>query len=200
MRHPARTITGRLLALATSVIGLATAAPVAAGAQAPRRPPPPAGADRADSAFEGVQARGAHARGMGVDQRTSVHRFDARPDGGRIELQRAVDDAAGIAQIRRHLRAVAAAFTAGDFRTPAFVHMQEVPGTRVMAAKRTAIAYAVHDLPRGAEVRITTRDAEALAAVHAFIAFQRQDHRAGGSGTPHPPGHVPGGHTHHPPR
>jgi hypothetical protein len=44
---------------------------------------------------------------MGVDQYTSVHRFDALPDGGRIELQRAHDDSAGVAQIREHLRQVA---------------------------------------------------------------------------------------------
>ena len=139
-----------------------------------------------DSAFAAVQARGADPRGMGVDQYTSVHRFDALPDGGRIELQRAVDDSAGVAQIRRHLHEIAAAFAAGDFSTPAFVHMQRVPGTEVMAARRDAISYAVHDLPGGGEVRITTHDPEALAAVHDFIAFQRQDHRAGGDGTPEP--------------
>jgi hypothetical protein len=135
---------------------------------------------------------------MGVDQYTSVHRFDALPDGGRIVLQRAADDPAGVAQIRRHLRGVAAAFAAGDFRTPAFVHGRQVPGTPVMAAKRGAITYAVRDLPRGAEVRIVTRDAEALAAVHAFVAFQRQDHRATGAGAAPAAAHTHGGHGHGP--
>jgi hypothetical protein len=139
---------------------------------------------RTDSAFAAVQARGADRRAMGVDQYTSPHRFDALPDGGRIELQRASDDSAGVAQIRRHMREIASAFTAGDFRTPAFVHAQQVPGTDVMAAKKGAITYEARDLPLGAEVRITTRDPEALRAVHAFIAFQRGDHRSGGSGTP----------------
>jgi hypothetical protein len=138
----------------------------------------------ADSAFAAVQARGADPRAMGVDQYTSAHQFDALPDGGRIELQRAVEDPAGVAQIRRHLREIAAAFTAGDFQTPAFVHTQQVPGTAVMAAKRSAITYTARDLPRGGEVRITTHDPEALRAIHAFIAFQRQDHHAGGAGTP----------------
>jgi hypothetical protein len=135
----------------------------------------------ADSAFAAVQARGADARGMGVDQYTSVHRFDALADGGRIELQRGVDDSAGVVAVRQHLRTIASAFQSGDFSTPAFVHMQDVPGTRVMAAKRHAIAYSYTDLPRGGEVRITTRDAAAIGAVHAFIAFQRTDHRAGGA-------------------
>jgi hypothetical protein len=115
-----------------------------------------------------------------VDQYTSVHVFDALPDGGRIELQRTVADSTGVAQIRRHLRTIADAFAAGDFGTPAFVHAQNVPGTAVMAAKRSRIDYTVRDLPRGAELRITTRDSAAVAAVHEFMAFQRTDHHAAG--------------------
>jgi hypothetical protein len=141
----------------------------------------------ADSAFAAMQRRGADARAMGVDQYTSVHQFDALPDGGRIELQRDVDDSAGVAQIRKHLREIAAAFKQGDFRTPAFVHDHQVPGTIVMAAKREAITYTVHDLPRGGEVRIVTHDSEALAAIHEFIAFQRHDHHAGGRSMPKRP-------------
>lgn len=148
----------------------------------------------ADSVFAAVQKRGADARAMGIDQSTATHRFDALRDGGRIELQHVARDSAGIAQIRQHMREIAVAFAAGDFRTPAFVHMQQVPGTTVMAAKRATITYAVRDLPRGADVRITTRNADALAAVHQFIAFQRKDHRAGGKGTPQGAAHAHGAH------
>ena len=129
-----------------------------------------------DSTFAAMQQRGR--RAMGVDQYTSTHHFDALPDGGRIELQRDIDDSAGVAQIRTHLQGIAKAFAAGDFNTPAFVHMQDVPGTKVMAAKRAAITYTYRELPRGGEVRIATKDPEALAAIHEFLAFQRKDHRA----------------------
>ena len=139
-------------------------------------PAPPAAAS--DDAFAALQARGASARGMGVDQYTSVHAFESLPDGGRIELQRDVRDAAGVAQIRTHLQEIARAFAAGDFSTPAFVHMRRVPGTDVMAARRAAISYAYRALPGGGEVRITTADPDAVRAVHAFLAFQRSDHRA----------------------
>jgi hypothetical protein len=132
----------------------------------------------ADSAFAALQMRGKQA--MGVDQYTSTHLFDALPDGGRIELQRDSDDPAGVAQIRQHLQEIAKAFTSGDFSTPAFVHMRQVPGTDVMAARRDAITYTYRELPRGGELRIVTRDPAALEAIHAFLAFQRQDHRAGG--------------------
>lgn len=129
-----------------------------------------------DSAYHAMQARGAHA--MGVDQYSSTHHFTDLPDGGRIELERDVDDSVGVAMIRHHLRMIAGAFGSGDFSTPMFVHMRDVPGTATMAAERSVITYAVTDLPRGGAVRITTHDPKALAAVHEFLAFQRCDHRA----------------------
>jgi hypothetical protein len=88
---------------------------------------------------------------MGVDQYTSAHRFDDLPDGGRIELQRTVDDPAGVQ-----------------------------PGTKVMAEKRALIRYSYADLPRGGEVRLRSSDPEAISAIHAFLAFQRGDHHAAG--------------------
>lgn len=131
-----------------------------------------------DTAFAAMQERGRAA--MGVDQYTSTHHFDALPDGGRIELQRDVDDSVGVAQIRAHIRDIARAFKAGDFSTPATVHMRDVPGTKVMAARRAAITYEPRDLPRGAELRIHTADPDALRAIHEFMAFQRSEHHATG--------------------
>jgi len=127
--------------------------------------------------FPGLQERGAVA--MGVDQYTSSHVFEPLPDGGRIVLQRDSADAAGTAVIREHLQGIAAAFAAGDFRLPGFVHAQEVPGTAVMAARRAAIVYTADTLPRGGQLRIRTADPEAVRAVHEFLAFQRADHHAG---------------------
>ena len=129
-----------------------------------------------DSAFRAMQERGKLA--MGVDQYTSTHHFDALPNGGRIELQRDVDDSAGVARIRQHMREIARAFQSGDFSTPTMVHLRDVPGARVMAAKRAVISYDPRDLPRGAELRITTDDAEARRAIHEFMAFQRGEHHA----------------------
>lgn len=117
---------------------------------------------------------------MGVDQSTSTHTFDALPNGGRIELVRDLDDSLGISQIRAHLYLIQHAFQAGDFSTPQFVHMQNMPGTAVMAKKHEVIAYSYHDLPRGGEVVMTTKDPEALAAIHAFMGAQRMEHHAMG--------------------
>lgn len=133
---------------------------------------------RRDSAFAALQARGKTA--MGVDQYTSTHVFEDSPVGGRIELQRDGDDAEGIRVIRAHLEEIAEAFREGDFHTPMFVHDRAVPGTLVMAERKGSITYSVRDLPRGGELRMTTQDPAAIAAIHAFLQFQREDHRAGG--------------------
>ncbi len=131
-----------------------------------------------DSAFAALQERGKAA--MGVDQYTSTHVFEDLPDGGRIVLQRDSADAEGTAVIRAHMRDIADLFSRGDFSIPGMVHAREVPGTDVMAAKRAMITYVADTLPRGGQVRITTTDPDALRAVHAFLAFQRMDHRAAG--------------------
>jgi hypothetical protein len=131
-----------------------------------------------DTAFASLQERGRTA--MGIDQYTSTHRFDDLPDGGRIELRQNQPDTVGVRAIRAHLARVALGFAAGDFSTPGMVHAQPVPGTGTMAAKHAMINYRFRPLPGGGEIRIITRDPEALEAVHAFLAFQRRAHRAGG--------------------
>jgi len=138
-----------------------------------------AGCERSNNAedFAAMQTRGEHV--MGVNQYTSAHVFEDLPDGGRVVLERAdAADTADIAKIRAHMRDIASRFSRGDFTIPGFVHAQEVPGTRVMAERKTQITYEAHDLPGGGEVRIRSRDSAAVAAVHKFLAFQRSDHRA----------------------
>lgn len=126
-----------------------------------------------------MQARGQAV--MGVDQYTSAHVFEDCADGGRIVLDRDDgSDTTGIVAIRQHMRDIAAAFRAGDFAKPFEVHVEVVPGTSVMRARRATITYEATDRPRGAEVRIRTTDSAAVAAIHAFLAFQRTAHHAAG--------------------
>jgi hypothetical protein len=135
-------------------------------------------APAADTAFAGLQHRGRDA--MGVDQYSSRHQFDDLPNGGRIELQRDSTDSAGVRTIREHLQHVAMAFADGDFSIPGFVHADSVPGTATMSARRQLIAYNFRSLPGGGEVLVTSLDSAAVSAIHAFMAYQRQDHHAGG--------------------
>lgn len=131
-----------------------------------------------DTSYAAMQERGRSA--MGVDQYTSAHRFDDATDGGRIVLQRDASDTAGTRVIRDHLRSIAGKFAAGDFRVPGFVHAGEVPGTRTMALHRSVITYRFEPLPGGGQVRIVTRNPDAVRAIHRFLAFQRTEHRAPG--------------------
>jgi len=132
-----------------------------------------------DSAFAAMQARGHTV--MGVDQYTAAHVFEDLVDGGRIVLDADnPSDTAGIVAIRQHMRDIATAFRAGDFARPFQVHAQVVPGTSVMAARRTKITYEATDRLRGAEVRLRTADSAAVAAIHAFLSFQRTQHHAAG--------------------
>lgn len=164
-----RTLTGSLLCLALLL--------TACGSSRDGRH----GEARPDSAFAAMQERGKEA--MGVDQYTSSHVFEELPNGGRIVLQRDAPDSAGTLAIREHLAAIAAAFSAGQFDVPGFVHSQVVPGTAVMAARRDRISYGMDTLPRGGEVTIRTDDPAAVAAVHEFLAFQRGAHHAAGHGS-----------------
>jgi hypothetical protein len=78
------------------------------------------------------------------------------------------------------MRTIANAFSSGNFAVPGFVHAtSEVPGTAVMKELKAEITYTPGDLPRGAEVVISTRNPKAVSAIHEFLAFQRMDHRTG---------------------
>src|SRR5438552_7274694 len=133
------------------------------------------------SAAELAATQSPGARVMGVDQYTSAHIFEHLPDGGPVILDRDdASDTAAIATIRAHMHDIVAAFRAGDFTKPFAVHAQTVPGTAVMRARRAAIRYEPVDRPRGGEERIRSNDPVAVAAIHEFLAFQREQHHAAG--------------------
>lgn len=138
------------------------------------------GTAQADSAFQGVQRRGALV--MGVDQEASSHRFETLPDGGRIVFtMNDTSDAAGTAVIRRHLQVIADSFAAGVFSDPMLVHAREVLGTAAMGRLKDRISYRYSDLAGGGALRLYTEDPDAGAAIRDFLDFQRRDHRAPGS-------------------
>lgn len=156
-----------------ALLALAPVAPTFAQAGHDHAAMHPAG----DSAYKAMKARGAGA--MGVDQDRSTHRFTSLPDGGRIELIANDDDSTATAAIRKHFADIEKAFAEGDFTIPMAVHAQEVPGTDVMKARTGAITYRMRDVPRGAQLRITSKDKAAIAAIHRFLLFQRTEHHAG---------------------
>ena len=126
----------------------------------------------------GVENRGDHA--MGFSHETTAHHFILLPDGGMISVEAKCEhDGATRDQVRMHLAHISGLFASGDFDIPMFIHDRVPPGVPVMKARRNAITYAYQETERGGQVRIRTTDADALQAVHEFLAFQIQDHRTG---------------------
>ena len=143
--------------------------------------PQPVQEQNHDAHHRDMLARGAQA--MGFDQERTVHHFLLYADGGAIEVAvKEANDHANLHAIRRHLPEIAGLFKAGDFGKPALTHAQQVPGTADMTRLTDRIAYQYEEMPAGGRVRIVTRDPGAIAAVHAFLHFQIEDHRTGDSG------------------
>ena len=118
-----------------------------------------------------------HDQATGVAHEKAVHHFVLAKDGGSIRLEAIdADEVATRDRIREHLQVVARSFAAGDFSLPMAIHDQVPPGVEVMKKRRSAIRYSYDPTEKGGVVRISTRDAKALAAVHEFLRFQIRDH------------------------
>jgi predicted lipid-binding transport protein (Tim44 family) len=120
---------------------------------------------------------------FGMPHTASTHSFRLFADGGAIELRSNIaDDEKAVETIRTHLQQVAEQFKDADFSTPAFVHGHAPDGVASMGKLRADIAYRYEELPAGGRIRITTKSAPALAAVHDFLRFQVTEHRTANSG------------------
>jgi hypothetical protein len=144
------------------------------------KPAPQQKAVQTDERHQGVVERGNHVMGFSHDK--TVHHFLLFADGGAIEVQ-AVDaqDTASRDAIRSHFTHIAKMFATGDFTAPMLIHMQNPPGTAEMKRLRQAIQYKLENTEHGGRIRITTKNAEALEAVHTFLRFQIADHQTGDS-------------------
>jgi hypothetical protein len=134
-----------------------------------------------DTHHRDMLARGAQT--MGFDQERTVHHFLLYEDGGAIDVSvKEAGDHSSLHAVRQHLQQIVGLFKAGDFDKPALTHAQQVPGTADMTRLKDHITYQYEETAAGGRVRIVTRNADALAAVHAFLRFQIEDHRTGDSG------------------
>jgi predicted rRNA methylase YqxC with S4 and FtsJ domains len=150
---------------------------------------PGAGAIAQDHASCPMHAAGAsraahvdhnHGGATGLDNATSQHHFQLRKDGGEIRLE-ATDarDTRTRDRAREHLRVVQGSFAAGDFGLPTRIHDATPPGVAVLKERKALVRYAFAESARGGVVRLSTGDPEALAAIHAFLRFQIEDHATG---------------------
>ena len=155
---------------------LAIATIVIAYAQQPRK----GSSNTSTTAHEEMNKRGDHI--MGFDHTRTTHHFLLRERGGSIEVTaNSSDDVESSAQIRMHLKHIAAMFADGNFNTPMLIHEQTPPGVPVMQKLKDEIEYNFEELDRGAAVRITTKNPTALKAIHDFLRFQIKEHKTGDS-------------------
>lgn len=125
-----------------------------------------------------VDERGDHV--MGFDHTKTSHHFLLSKSGGSIEASaNDPDDTASRDAIREHFKHIAAMFSEGNFDAPMLIHDRIPPGVPTMKSKKALIDWKFEETSAGGRVRITTRDAEALAAIHEFLRFQIEDHRTG---------------------
>ncbi len=116
---------------------------------------------------------------MGFSQASSKHTFRLYKDGGAIEVRS--DDPATVEAIRHHLQMIAKEFAAGNFEKPEAVHDRLPDGAATMRELRRYINYHYSEIAAGGRVRIKTRNARALDAVHQFLRFQIREHKTGDS-------------------
>ena len=122
------------------------------------------------------------ARVMGFDQDKTAHHFYLYADGGAIDVSvKDATDKTNLEAIRAHLPHIVTMFRDGNFEAPMLVHATEVPGTPEMKKVKDTITWKYDESARGGRVTITTTNAEALKAVHAFLRYQITDHRTGDS-------------------
>src|SRR4029079_3566568 len=164
--------------MATMTTMLAALLVVALGAL--QHPSMPAGMSQEDHLKQMQKEAHLKHRGdaaMGFDQDKTTHRFQTRADGGAIEVDvKDPSDTASLAQVRAHLKEIAASFKSGDFGKPMETHAEVPPGVPVMQRLAGEIASSDADTPRGGAVTIRTANTDALAAVHEFLEYQIKEH------------------------
>lgn len=128
--------------------------------------------------MEGMNERGD--QGMGFSQEKTTHHFYLTKTGGVIQVE-ANDpkDSVSRDQIRQHLKHIAMMFAEGNFDIPMFVHDLVPPGVPVMKQLKAEIKYQYEETEKGARVRISTSNQEALSAINEFLSFQIKEHQTG---------------------
>jgi hypothetical protein len=117
---------------------------------------------------------------MGFVAAKTTHHFLQNLSGGTIKVT--ANDPADTASrdaIQHHLQHVAQRFKEGDFDIPMFVHDQVPPGVPAMKRLKAEISYVYVGMDRGGRVEISTKNSEALTAIHDFLRFQIQEHHTG---------------------
>ncbi|WP_019868011.1 hypothetical protein [Methylovulum miyakonense] len=122
-----------------------------------------------------VVARGVHVMPFDLDK--TQHIFSKTENGG-IQQVVAKDatDIPQIALIRKHLSALAARFSEGDFSGPIRIHGDTMPGVQDLRAGFKHIQFTYRALSDGAEIAYVSTDPKLIGAIHQYFDAQLSDH------------------------
>jgi hypothetical protein len=67
-----------------------------------------------------------------------------------------------IDEIKNHTLDIQKEFSEGNFTKPFIIHVQEVPGTKVMSDKKDLIRYNIRYLNNASSLQLTTNDKELI--------------------------------------
>lgn len=160
------------------IVGIATGARLQAQQESKPKESMPDCPMMKKSGMDGMQERGE--RGMGFSQEKTTHHFFLTKTGGLIQVEvNDAKDAESLEQIRQHLKHIAMMFAEGNFEIPMFVHDKMPSGVTEMKRLKSVISYKYEETLRGARVRISSDNAQAIAAIQSFLRFQITEHKTG---------------------
>ena len=140
--------------------------------------PPKSAHDTSGMSHDEMNKRGDKV--MGFEHAKTTHHFILAREGGAIEVSaNMAADKTSRDKIRNHLSHIAMMFAQGNFNAPFLIHQQNPPGVEVMQRLKNEIQYKFEKSERGGRVRISTKNPEALQAIHDFLRFQIKEHKTG---------------------
>jgi hypothetical protein len=114
---------------------------------------------------------------MPFDLEQTTHRFTPTKTGGVQDvIADQPDDAKQIGLIRTHLQKEATAFSHGDFRDPAQIHGDSMPGLTGLQEDYERIEVRYQERPEGATLTYTTDEPALVNALHDWFKAQLSDH------------------------
>ncbi|MDX1802575.1 MAG: hypothetical protein R3292_00740 [Alcanivorax sp.] len=116
---------------------------------------------------------------MPFDMARTLHIFRMTTTGGVEQvIVRDPADNKQIALIRQHLSHEARRFQQGNYRDPATLHGDHMPGLQALQAGASDIQIGYSDLPNGGQITFTTTDLTLLTAIHRWFGAQLSEHGA----------------------
>lgn len=131
-----------------------------------------------------AQTKQEHVHGMGrtvmpFDLARTTHIFRMTDTGGvQSVVVKDAKDKDQVGLIRQHLRHEAGAFERGDYSDPRSLHGATMPGLSELESGHAEIAVSYSELPLGAALTFTTRNAHLVTAIHRWFGAQLSEHGA----------------------